>query len=109
RLHDPIPRFGPELIAEKDVLAVAILQERRLPFQIDHRIARSLERAEASGMPGLASGISRDIRDGSLKKYLLQPLDMIGYLVSYRAAHKAAYIATSALPYAGLFFVCRGY
>lgn len=62
-----------------------------------------------SSMPGLASGISRDIRDGSLKKYLLQPLDMIGYLVSYRAAHKAAYIATSALPYAGLFFVCRNY
>ena len=62
-----------------------------------------------SSMPGLASGISRDIRDGSLKKYLLQPLDMIGYLISYRAAHKAAYIATSALPYAGLFFVFRGY
>ncbi len=62
-----------------------------------------------SSMPGLASGISRDIRDGSLKKYLLQPLDMIGYLISYRAAHKAAYIATSALPYAGLFFVFSGY
>src|SRR4051812_40706446 len=62
-----------------------------------------------SSMPGLASGIARDIRDGSLKKYLLQPLDMIGYLISYRAAHKTAYIATSALPYAGLFFVCAGY
>src|SRR5882762_2074634 len=31
-----------------------------------------------SSMPGLASGIARDIRDGSLKKYLIQPLDMIG-------------------------------
>lgn len=62
-----------------------------------------------SSMPGLASGISRDIRDGSLKKYLLQPLDMIGYLISYRAAHKSAYIATSALPYAGLFVICSGY
>jgi ABC-2 type transport system permease protein len=62
-----------------------------------------------SSMPGLASGISRDIRDGSLKKYLLQPLDMVGYLLSYRAAHKAAYIATSALPYALLFYICRGY
>jgi ABC-2 type transport system permease protein len=62
-----------------------------------------------SSMPGLAGGISRDIRDGSLKKYLLQPLDMIGYLVSYRAAHKTAYIATSSLPYAGLFLVCVGY
>ncbi len=34
---------------------------------------------------------------------------MIGYLVSYRVAHKAAYIVTSALPYGVLFFLCRGY
>jgi ABC-2 type transport system permease protein len=62
-----------------------------------------------SSMPGLAAGISRDIRDGSLKKYLLQPLDMIGYLLAYRAAHKTAYIATSFIPYAALFWVCSGY
>ena len=62
-----------------------------------------------SSMPGLASGIGRDVRDGSLKKYLLQPIDMISYLISYRLAHKAAYIATTALPYAGLFIVCRHY
>jgi ABC-2 type transport system permease protein len=62
-----------------------------------------------SSMPGLAAGIARDIRDGTLKKYLLQPIDMISYLVSYRAAHKAAYIMTSALPYALLFFLCRSY
>jgi ABC-2 type transport system permease protein len=62
-----------------------------------------------SSMPGLAGGIARDIRDGSLKKYLLQPLDMIGYLISYRAAHKTAYITTSALPYAGLFLLCASY
>ena len=30
-----------------------------------------------SSMPGLAGGIARDIRDGQLKKYLLQPIDMI--------------------------------
>jgi ABC-2 type transport system permease protein len=60
-----------------------------------------------SSMPGLAGGIARDIRDGNLKKYLLQPIDMIAYLLSYRGAHKMAYIATSALPYALLFFVCR--
>src|SRR5947208_2954620 len=45
-----------------------------------------------SSMPGLAAGIARDIRDGSLKKYLLQPLDMLGYLFAYRVAHKVAYI-----------------
>jgi ABC-2 type transport system permease protein len=62
-----------------------------------------------SSMPGLAGGIARDIREGTLKKYLLQPLDMIWYLTSYRLAHKAAYIVTSALPYALLFFLCRHY
>jgi ABC-2 type transport system permease protein len=62
-----------------------------------------------SSMPGLAAGISRDIRDGTLKKYLIQPLDMLGYLLAYRAAHKCAYIATVALPYAGLFAVCASY
>ena len=60
-----------------------------------------------SSMPGLAGGIARDIRDGNLKKYLLQPIDMIAYLLSYRGAHKLAYIATSALPYGLLFFVFR--
>jgi ABC-2 type transport system permease protein len=62
-----------------------------------------------SSMPGLAAGISRDIREGTLKKYLLQPIDMIAYLVSYRVAHKVAYIATSALPYALVFFLCRDF
>jgi ABC-2 type transport system permease protein len=62
-----------------------------------------------SSMPGLAAGIGRDIRDGTLKKYLLQPIDMIAYLVSYRTAHKVAYITTSLLPYALLFFLCRSY
>jgi ABC-2 type transport system permease protein len=62
-----------------------------------------------SSMPGLAGGITRDIREGTLKKYLVQPLDMIGYLVSYRAAHKSAYITTSFLPYAALFLACHRY
>src|SRR5262249_50069044 len=61
-----------------------------------------------SSMPGLATGIARDIRDGDLKKYLLQPIDMLWYLLSYRGAHKMAYIATVALPYGLLFFLCRG-
>jgi ABC-2 type transport system permease protein len=62
-----------------------------------------------SSMPGLAGGIARDIREGTLKRYLIQPVDLIGYLLSYRIAHKVAYIATSALPYGILFFICRGF
>lgn len=62
-----------------------------------------------SSMPGLSYGIARDVREGSLKKYLIQPIDMVWYLVSYRAAHKTAYIATASLPYGILFFLCRDY
>jgi ABC-2 type transport system permease protein len=62
-----------------------------------------------SSMPGLAGGIARDIRDGTLKKYLIQPLDMLGYLLAYRCAHKVAYIVTSALPYAGMFALFGSY
>lgn len=62
-----------------------------------------------SSMPGLAHGIARDIRDGALKKYLLQPIHMLGYLLSYRMAHKASYIVMSAVPYGLLFFLCRDY
>lgn len=62
-----------------------------------------------SSMPGLAAGIARDIRDGTIKKYLLQPLDMLAYLLSYRAAHKVAYIVTAAVPYALLFYLCLHY
>ena len=62
-----------------------------------------------SSMPGLSGGIARDIRDGNIKKYLLQPLDMLGYLLAYRVAHKISYIVSTALPYALLFFLCRGF
>jgi ABC-2 type transport system permease protein len=62
-----------------------------------------------SSMPGLAGGIARDIREGTLKKYLLQPIDMIGYLVSYRVAHKFTYIVASFLPYALLFYLCGSF
>jgi ABC-2 type transport system permease protein len=62
-----------------------------------------------SSMPGLATGIAWDIREGTIKKYLVQPLDLIGYLLAYRASHKVAYIVTSFIPYAVLFAVCSGY
>ena len=49
-----------------------------------------------SSMPGLAAGIARDIRDGNLKKYLLQPIDMLAYLVAYRVG--CTRLRTSPLP-----------
>lgn len=62
-----------------------------------------------SSMPGLAAGIARDVREGTIKRYLIQPVDMLGYLLSYRIAHKLAYIVGSAVPYAILFYLCRNY
>jgi ABC-2 type transport system permease protein len=62
-----------------------------------------------SSMPGLAGGIARDIRDGTIKKYLIQPIDMLGFLMLYRLAHKLVYYTVAAAPFALVFYLCRGY
>ena len=62
-----------------------------------------------SSMPGLATGIGRDIRDGTIKKYLIQPIDMLGFLLLYRIAHKLVYYVVAAVPFAAVFYLCRGY
>ncbi len=62
-----------------------------------------------SSMPGLASGISRSIRDGTIKKFLIQPVDMVGFLLVSRIAHKLVYYLVAALPFALVFFLCRSY
>jgi len=62
-----------------------------------------------SSMPGLAGGIARGIRDGSIKKFLVQPVDYLGFLLAARVAHKLVYYAVAALPFAAVFFLCRAY
>lgn len=62
-----------------------------------------------SSMPGLASGIARDIRNGTIKKYLIQPIDMLGFLLLYRVAHKLVYYGVAAAPFALVFYLCRGF
>jgi ABC-2 type transport system permease protein len=62
-----------------------------------------------SSMPGLAAGISRSILDGSIKKYLIQPVDMIGFLLLSRVAHKLVYYTVAFIPFALVFFLCRGF
>jgi ABC-2 type transport system permease protein len=61
-----------------------------------------------SSMPGLASGIARDIRDGTIKKYLIQPIDMVGFLMLTRIAHKLVYYAVALAPFVLVFYLCRG-
>jgi ABC-2 type transport system permease protein len=62
-----------------------------------------------SSMPGLAGGIARGIRDGSVKKYLVQPVDYVGFLLAARVAHKLVYYAVALLPFAAVFVVCRDF
>src|SRR5215813_2853608 len=62
-----------------------------------------------SSMPALASGISRSILDGTIKKYLIQPVDMIGFLFITRIAHKLVYYIVAAVPFAIVFYLCRGF
>lgn len=62
-----------------------------------------------SSMPGLAGGIARSVRDGSVKKYLVQPVDYISFLLAARIAHKLVYYAVAILPFAAVFWICRSY
>ena len=62
-----------------------------------------------SSMPGLASGIARQIRSGEIKKFLIQPVDLIGFLLLSRIAHKLVYYTVATAPFALVFYLCRGY
>jgi ABC-2 type transport system permease protein len=62
-----------------------------------------------SSMPGLASGIARQIRNGEIKKFLIQPVDLIGFQLLMRVAHKLVYYGIALVPFAIAFFLFRGY
>ncbi|WP_425619448.1 ABC transporter permease [Anatilimnocola sp. NA78] len=62
-----------------------------------------------SSMPGLSSQIAGQIRSGEIKKFLIQPIDPIGFLLLSRIAHKLAFYSVAAGPFALVFFLCRSY
>jgi len=62
-----------------------------------------------SSMPGLASGVALSIRDGTIKKFLIQPIDMVTFLLLNRVAHKLVYYSVALWPFALVFYLCRGY
>jgi len=62
-----------------------------------------------SSMPQLASGVARQVRDGEIKKYLVQPIDLVGFMLLSRVAHKLAYYSVAIGPFALVYFLCRGY
>ena len=62
-----------------------------------------------SSMPGLCSGIALQVRDGEIKKYLIQPIDLLGFLLLTRIAHKLCYYIIALIPFTFVFFLCRGF
>ncbi|MEC9094541.1 MAG: ABC-2 family transporter protein [Planctomycetota bacterium] len=62
-----------------------------------------------SSMPGLTSGIARQIQNGEVKKFLIQPVDMLGCLFVQRIAHKLVYYLIAIIPFSFVFFLCRGF
>lgn len=62
-----------------------------------------------SSMPGLASGIALQVRNGEVKKFLIQPIDMMGFLLLSRVAHKLAYYSVAFFPFAFVFYLCRDF
>jgi ABC-2 type transport system permease protein len=62
-----------------------------------------------SSMPGLATNVALQIRNGEIKKFLIQPVDLIGFLLVGRVAHKLVYYVVAAGPFALVFFLCRDF
>ena len=60
-----------------------------------------------SSMPGLAGGIARDVREGTVNRFLVQPVDLLGFLFWQRVAHKAVYYLIAAAPFALMFWYFR--
>ncbi len=78
------------------------------PDMVAYYLLTMLVRAFSS-MPGLASNIAKQIREGEIKKFLVQPVDLLGYLLLSRIAHKLAYYSVATLPFALVFFLCRSF
>ena len=60
-------------------------------------------------MPGLTTGIAKQIQTGEVKKFLIQPVDLLGCLLVQRVAHKLVYYIIALAPFAFVFYLCRGY
>lgn len=62
-----------------------------------------------SSMPGLSTSIARQIRDGEIKKFLIQPIDLVSFLLLARLGHKIVYYGVAIGPFALVFYLCRGF
>jgi ABC-2 type transport system permease protein len=78
------------------------------PQMVSYYLLVMMARAFSS-MPGLSTGIAGSIADGSVRKYLIQPVDMLDHLFWHRVAHKLVYYVIAAGPFAIVFWLCRDY
>jgi len=62
-----------------------------------------------SSMPGLTTGIANQVRNGEIKRFLIQPVDMMGCLLVQRIAHKLVYYLVASLPFALVFWLCGNF
>ena len=62
-----------------------------------------------SSMPGLSTQLAEEIRNGEVKKYLIQPIDLIGFFLLTRVAHKIVYYMTALAPFALVIYLCRSF
>jgi ABC-2 type transport system permease protein len=88
--------------------SVARIGEYSYSDMVAYYLLTMLTRAFSS-MPGLASGIAGQVRNGEIKKFMIQPIDMIGFLLINRIAHKLAYYSVAIGPFALVFFLCSGF
>jgi ABC-2 type transport system permease protein len=79
-----------------------LMYEQMVAYYLFLMISRAF-----GSMPRLATDIATDIRDGNLRKYLLQPIDYLAYNIALRMAHKLVYFVMAAAPYALVFWLCR--
>ena len=62
-----------------------------------------------SSMPGLSRGIALEIREGTIQKYLIQPIDQLYYLMMTRLAHKLIYYTIATGPFVIVFTLCHAF
>lgn len=60
-------------------------------------------------MPGLAGGFAFDIREGNMRRFIVQPVSYVVYNLHLRMAHKSVYFMMAAAPYAAVFWWCSDY